>query len=66
MLSKVLLILVLFNASTGEIGTGAKVFDTMKECQQARIELLVSKKAVSATYYVLTCEKAKPTFTVQG
>ena len=66
MFGKVLLILVQFHLPTGALQPEAFVFDTMKECQQAKKEVLSSKKSVPGVYYVLTCEKSKPTFTVQG
>ena len=66
MFGKILLILVQFHLPTGSIQPQAIAFDTMKECQQAKREVLSSKKPVPGVYYVLTCEKSKPTFTVQG
>lgn len=64
--AKVLLILVQFYLPTGAMQPNIFVFDTMKECQEARVELLATKKSIPGVYYVLTCEKSKPTFTVEG
>ena len=66
MFGKVLLILVQFHLPTGELKPQVAVFDTMKECQQAKKEVLSSKKPVPGVYYVLTCEKSKPTFSVNS
>ena len=65
-MSKILLILILFQPATGKYQDNVAAFDTMKECVAAKKEIQARKKGDPNVFYVLVCEKSKPTFIVQG
>ena len=66
MLGEIFLILFLLNPTTGGYQETISKFNTMQECQKFRKETLQGMKPRPGIYYILTCEKSKPTFTVEG